>query len=122
MPGRPLRQCTYPGCSELTGGKVARCEKHPYPVWEKKGVQVKRMTGNPLREARKRLFRTDPLCVMCATQTPPRVTLATQRDHIVPLQEGGLDVPENTQGLCDDCHEIKSKAERERGLISYHRK
>ena len=37
---------------------------------------------------------------------------AVHRDHIVPLSEGGLDEPGNTQGLCAECHEGKSLAER----------
>lgn len=63
-----------------------------------------------MREA---LFRKDPLCAECKRNG--LVTLATQRDHIVSLAEGGLDEEGNTQGLCDDCHEAKSEAERLRG-------
>lgn len=33
-------------------------------------------------------------------------------DHIIPLSEGGSDDRENKQGLCDPCHDAKSKAER----------
>lgn len=44
-----------------------------------------------------------------------RVTLATQRDHIKPLAEGGADDGDNEQGLCEPCHEAKSKAESMRG-------
>lgn len=72
------------------------------------------MTGRPLQRARAELFAADPLCAECRRNG--LVTLATQRDHIVPLEEGGADSVENTQGLCDDCHDKKSKAERERGL------
>lgn len=59
------------------------------------------------------LFAREPLCAECKRQG--RVALATQRDHIVPLEEGGADDSTNEQGLCHDCHEAKSKAERERG-------
>ena len=62
---------------------------------------------------RDRLFTSNPLCVEC--ERLGRVRLATQRDHIVSLEEGGADDDGNTQGLCQDCHDIKSKAERERG-------
>ena len=51
---------------------------------------------------------------MCEAQG--RVTLATQRDHIIPLAEGGADDVSNSQGLCKTCHEIKSKAEAARGI------
>lgn len=63
-----------------------------------------------MREA---LFRKDPLCAECKRNG--LVRLATQRDHITSLAEGGLDEESNTQGLCDDCHEAKSLAEALRG-------
>lgn len=58
---------------------------------------------------RRALFLRDPLCGMCNAQG--LVVLATQRDHIVPLSEGGEDTEDNTQGLCHACHEGKSLAE-----------
>jgi 5-methylcytosine-specific restriction protein A len=48
-----------------------------------------------------------------------RVAAATQRDHIIPLEEGGLDDQSNEQGLCQSCHDVKSKSEAKRG--QYHR-
>jgi 5-methylcytosine-specific restriction protein A len=39
------------------------------------------------------------------------VAVATERDHIVPLWAGGLDVESNVQALCVDCHKIKTAAE-----------
>lgn len=62
---------------------------------------------------REELFRREPLCVRCKERGIVR--LATQRDHIVPLAEGGADDKSNEQGLCDDCHDEKSLAERVRG-------
>lgn len=67
------------------------------------------MTGRRLQKARERLFRDNPLCAECLRQG--RVALATQRDHITPLFEGGADDCTNEQGLCDDCHREKSLAE-----------
>jgi 5-methylcytosine-specific restriction protein A len=63
---------------------------------------------------RAELFARAPLCAMC--EAAGRVTLATQRDHIKPLAEGGADDQSNEQGLCHACHEGKSEAERLRGL------
>jgi 5-methylcytosine-specific restriction enzyme A len=40
-----------------------------------------------------------------------KVVLVTQRDHVIPLAEGGQDDASNEQGLCDPCHEAKSLAE-----------
>lgn len=59
---------------------------------------------------RRALFDRSPLCVVC--QSLGLTVEATQRDHIVSLEEGGLDDDSNTQGLCDLHHEEKSKAER----------
>jgi 5-methylcytosine-specific restriction enzyme A len=56
------------------------------------------------------LFRRAPLCVECERRG--RIRLATQRDHILALEEGGTDTQDNEQGLCDDCHAAKSLAER----------
>lgn len=40
------------------------------------------------------------------------MTLATERDHIVPLAEGGIDAAGvNEQGLCAACHREKTQAE-----------
>jgi 5-methylcytosine-specific restriction enzyme A len=62
---------------------------------------------------RARLFKAHPLCVICLESN--RASPATQRDHIIPLAEGGADDETNEQALCDDCHEAKSKAEAQRG-------
>lgn len=83
---------------------------HKREAWVKKPTAAKRITGRPLQRLRAELFSANPLCVECSKHG--RVTLATQRDHIKSLEEGGQDVPENTQGLCDDCHDAKSLAER----------
>lgn len=63
---------------------------------------------------RAELFQRDPLCAACKERGV--ITLATQRDHIIPLEEGGRDDVTNEQGLCGPCHDEKSKAERVRGL------
>lgn len=62
---------------------------------------------------RAKLFKREPLCVHCKAQG--RVSVATQRDHKIPLSEGGLDDESNEQALCEPCHDIKSQAESLRG-------
>jgi 5-methylcytosine-specific restriction protein A len=59
---------------------------------------------------REQLFARTPLCVAC--EALGLVELATQRDHIVSLEEGGPDDDSNTQGLCLKHHDEKSLAER----------
>jgi 5-methylcytosine-specific restriction protein A len=83
---------------------------HPRQDWAKKPDAPKRMTGRRLQAARKRLFEQNPLCVECDKRGIVR--LATQRDHVVALTNGGADDDSNVQGLCDECHEEKSLGER----------
>lgn len=110
MPSKPRRPCSYPGCGILTVN--GRCDKHKREPWQRTH-DVKRMTGRKLQKERALLFAENPLCVEC--EKVGIVRAATQRDHIVPLAEGGLDVRENTQGLCDECHAVKVKEESKRG-------
>lgn len=89
-----------------------RCADHPREPWIRV-IAVKRITGRRLQAMRAALFSRNPLCVEC--QKVGRVVPATQRDHIIPLAEGGADDETNEQGLCDECHEAKSLGEAERG-------
>jgi 5-methylcytosine-specific restriction protein A len=113
MPKSPPRPCTKPGCGRLVHDGSGRCEAHPKPAWSKPETATKRTTGRKLQTMRAQLFTANPLCVMCEAEG--RVTEATQRDHIVPLAEGGADDESNVQGLCRECHDIKSKEESARG-------
>jgi len=51
-----------------------------------------------------------PLCVLCNRNGVVRV--AVEMDHIIPLNEGGLDHESNLQGLCHACHADKTAAEQ----------
>jgi len=113
MPKAAPRPCTYPGCGVLVRDGSGRCEKHPKQAWAKSPTATKRITGRRLQAMRAALFARDPLCAHCKVKG--LVVLATERDHIRPLAEGGLDDPSNEQGLCTPCHEAKSLAESLRG-------
>lgn len=116
MPTAAPRPCSHPGCHVLVRDGTGRCEKHPRPVWTKpKKPATKRITGRRLQRMREELFSREPLCVVC--KDLGLVVPATQRDHIVSLEEGGADDASNAQGLCDEHHEEKSKAERLRGRM-----
>lgn len=104
------KPCTAPGCGALVHDGSGRCPKHPRPAWGKQASATKRVTGRRLQQLRQELFRRSPLCAECERQG--LVTLATQRDHIKPLAEGGADSEDNVQGLCEPCHEGKSLQER----------
>lgn len=80
-----------------------------------RAVQTTRVTGTPLQRMRRELFREQPLCVGYPKGCHGKVLVAvTQRDHVVPLWEGGEDVKANTQGLCDECHDRKTDEETKR--------
>lgn len=114
MPVAAPRPCTHPGCGVLVRDGSGRCAKHPKPQWSKPATATKRITGRKLQAMRAELFASNPLCAECKQQG--RVTLATQRDHIKPLAEGGTDTDDNVQGLCGPCHDAKSKTEAARGV------
>ncbi|MEM8619842.1 MAG: HNH endonuclease signature motif containing protein [Actinomycetota bacterium] len=58
---------------------------------------------------RRRILERDPICAACH-QRP-----STIADHIVPVAEGGGDDESNGQGLCDPCHDVKTRSEIDRG-------
>ena len=112
MPVSAPRPCSALGCRCLAVDS-GRCADHRRDAWVKKPKATKRITGRRLQSMRAALFMREPLCAEC--WKAERVTLATQRDHIIPLAEGGQDVVDNTQGLCEACHDTKSLAESLRG-------
>jgi len=44
----------------------------------------------------------EPVCRICGRKP------SSQVDHIIPLCKGGTDSRDNLQGICFDCHEIKT--------------
>ena len=114
MPIASPRPCSHPGCGVLVRDGTSRCPKHPKKSWAPAAKETKRITGRRLQARRADLFRRKPLCEMC--EAAGRVTLATIRDHRIPLAEGGADDETNEQALCEDCHAIKTKAETARGV------
>ena len=70
-----------------------------------------RVDGQLLQRIRRRYFAHYPLCVMCEQKGVVR--LARELDHIIALDNGGLDFDrdngENRQGLCVECHAEKTR-------------
>lgn len=110
MPHRPPRVCS-------TCGQVG-CSGHAKPSWQTARVEPPRIRGRRLQWMRRMLFERSPLCVLC--RAAGRITVATIRDHIVPLAEGGADASHNEQALCVACHDLKSAAETARGIARSH--
>jgi 5-methylcytosine-specific restriction protein A len=72
-------------------------------------MSIQRIRGRRLQRIRAAHLRANPLCVHCMAKGI--VTAATQVDHITALVNGGADVEKNRQGLCDECHRIKTAAD-----------
>lgn len=70
-------------------------------------LQNKRITGRALQRRREEVYlNSNGLCSMCE-----RVVLFSdyELDHIISLANGGEDIIENTQCLCSECHNQKTK-------------
>jgi 5-methylcytosine-specific restriction protein A len=104
MPTAALRPCSV--CYTLG------CTVHERPAWGH-ARPVKRIGGHKLQRLRAQLFRQHPLCVLCLATG--RTALATIRDHIIPLIEGGTETDDNIQALCQSCSDAKTQREAERG-------
>lgn len=116
IPRAAPRPCSAGGCSTLVYDHSGRCARHVREPWTKQTAKpVKRITGRRLQTLRHQLFRDHPLCRQCEREG--RFRRATVRDHVIPLAEGGTDEPDNIQGLCDECHELKSARESARGRV-----
>lgn len=80
--------------------------------WQKY-TKTNRVSGRPLQRARTKLFWDEPLCRPCKRNG--KVALATIRDHIIPLTEGGTEDEANIQPICRPCHIAKTLEESLRG-------
>jgi 5-methylcytosine-specific restriction protein A len=95
---RPCRVCKVVGCTvHAKKGDFDHASPRP------------RLRGRRLQRAREALFADDPFCAIC------RRRLASVRDHIRPVAEGGTEEPANIQGLCSTCNRIKTAQEAARG-------
>jgi 5-methylcytosine-specific restriction enzyme A len=107
MPRRLPQPCRVPGCPRLDCAEH-RALRQPWAS----SHPVERVRGRRNLALRDALFALDPLCVRCRAEG--RATVATIRDHIVPLAYGGREQPDNTQPLCARCHALKTIADQRR--------
>lgn len=114
MPVAAKHPCAVQGCPALVSGQ-ARCVAHTTAADKPWGSthQPVRIRGRKLQDMRRRLFARSPLCVVCLKAG--LTTIATIRDHIVPLAEGGADNESNEQALCQGCSDAKTRQESARG-------
>lgn len=68
-----------------------------------------RKRGRAGVEQRRRRLMLHPLCAECKKRGVVRAS--DEIDHIIPLGMGGTDSDDNVQGLCTDCHALKSASE-----------
>lgn len=101
------RKCAKSGCARLVSGTY--CDDHKREKVPFEGHVTKRIRGRALQALIADLFARQPYCAHCETR------LCDVRDHIKPLHEGGTEALDNVQGLCHECHDIKSQAEAARG-------
>lgn len=115
MPSAALRPCGAPGCPCLV--RSGRCDQHggERKAWRSVSVPPpERLNGHQNHLARMRLFQREPLCRPCAAKGV--TTLATIRDHILPLAWRGTEDESNEQPICEPCHRVKSRNESNQGV------
>ena len=84
----------------------------PGKPWARPGLFVKdkRKRGRAGMRDRAQVLAEEPLCRLCLEMGLEVASDVV--DHKIPLAWGGTDDRENKQGLCNPCHDEKSKAER----------
>lgn len=69
---------------------------------------------------RRLILRRDPRCRCtgwCGLHAGRCTAPSTVADHVTPHAEGGTDDAGNGQGLCADCHDVKTGTEAARGRL-----
>lgn len=69
-----------------------------------------RTRGSAWMKIRERIMNRDEgICQTCRREA--RLSIASQVDHIIPLNQGGKDVDNNLEAICDECHKRKTLEE-----------
>ena len=103
MPRKPAAICN--GCGQAVRGTCNKCRA----VREKGRPSASaRGYGAKWRKLRRHVLSLDPMCRVCKRE------IATEVDHINRKADGGSDDVENLQGLCYDCHKVKTLRENAR--------
>lgn len=75
--------------------------------------QQNRIRGSAWMAIRARILQRDSgLCQIC--KAAGRLTMATEVDHRVPLEDGGSNDDSNLDSVCQPCHAIKTAEEASR--------
>jgi 5-methylcytosine-specific restriction protein A len=112
MPNKPLKPCSYSGCSELTQG--GRCEKHKQKETKAYDTERDQTAGRKFlhsvtwRNERESYLKDNPLCERCLKKekTVPAVLVHHKdRNQLNRTKE-------NKESLCNACHEDEHKGDR----------
>ena len=87
---------------EMHGAKISCADCGTFIKWKGKGNRKNRRNKNP--DHMNRWRKKGPLvCHWCGI-TEGETAAHFELDHIMPLENGGQDVFENTRPLCSACH------------------
>lgn len=89
-------------------------------AWHDRGSRHERGYDRRWDKLRVRILARDSyLCQQCLRDgrvTPLAVKPYDHAvDHIIPKAQGGTDDPDNLEGVCKDCHDVKSQREAKEG-------
>ena len=96
---RASKVCAEPGCPRLTT-RGNRCPEHSPEAWA--GSTRAARLPRDWKRRRARILRRDPLCRICGIRASVEV------DHII---AGDDHRDQALQGLCRECHRLKSQRE-----------
>lgn len=85
------------------------CPEHSAKPWAKRSGKTSGRGGRPWRRIRQAVLDEEPLCSVCGRRPAEEV------DHITPVERGGTDDRANLQGVCGDCHDVKTQREAHGG-------
>lgn len=115
---KPLRVCSVSGCPEVANGS-GMCPPHRAKQRREADRRVGRVRGSQWTKIRRQVLQSWPWCACtgckyCEQFAVHRVP-AEEVDHKIPLREGGHPTAlSNLQGLCHECHLVKTKEEHSR--------
>ena len=103
-PSRPLKPCSYPGCSALVKG--GRCDKHSKQAQQasddRRMSSSKRGYDRRWQQIRLLALSRQPLC--CDCEQAGLIVAANEVHHIKALRNGGTHAMDNLLCLCHACH------------------
>lgn len=104
MPTKPATICN--GCGHAVRGSCPRCRRERE---KNRPSSHDRGYGAKWRKLRRYVLSLDPVCKICNR------AVATEVDHIKRKADGGTDDTNNLQGLCSECHKVKTLRENSLG-------